>query len=351
MAWEDRPYYRDRSGQSTNPLMWLFTGSVPLFTAFGIRVRAHVVMLLYIGVTILLDWQAGYPLQARALSMGMLTLFVILHEFGHCFSARWLGGSADEVLIWPLGGLAMVSPPHRPVPTFLTAAAGPAVNVFFCGVTALGMHFTDPKLLGFALNPFSGLPPIAYGMSQPQFWFWWIFTINYILLLFNLLPIYPLDGGQMAQAVLWPMLGHFRSMMLSTAIGMAGSVMLAIVGLMTKSYFLAAVGIMAFFSNYQQRAALRDSGPEDWREGVDYNASIYGLNDAPPRRRKRLSRGAIKRARRIAQRETAERNRIDSILAKVSALGMNGLNWRERRTLRKATEKQRRQELELSKFQ
>jgi len=360
MGWDDRPYFRDRSS-STNPLMWIINGSIPLFTFRGIRVRAHVSLLLFIVLTILLDWRDNYPIQLRAFSMGLLTLMVILHEFGHCFMARALGGSADEVLLWPLGGLATVDPPNRPRAHFLTSAAGPAVNLILCIVCGVGIYLTTPtewmKLADqhahFILsppNPFDMSIPFRAGWHDAAFYFWWVFTINYLLLLFNLLPIYPLDGGQMLQSVLWPVLGHFRSMMLATAFGMGGSVLLAIAGLATGSLLLVAIALWTFIRSYQERMLLRETGPEEWQDGVDYHASIYGLYESHTPRR-RLDRRAIKRARRIAQKEKALRDRIDFILAKVSAGGgLRALTWRERRALRKATERQKRSEAELSQF-
>ena len=93
-------------------------------------------------------------------------------------------------------------------------------------------------------------------------------------------------------------------------------------------------------------AALRESGREDWQDSIDYSSSIYGKDEEP--KRKRVSRRAFARARRIAQQERDERNRIDSILAKVSASGIQSLTWLERRALHKATERQRRRELEFS---
>src|SRR6185437_14177844 len=104
MGWENRHYYRD--GQSSSGGIWAFlNGSVPLFTAFGIRVRAHASLLITIACVILLDYSKGYPLKARVASMSMLFVIIVLHEFGHCFAARWVGGEANDILMWPLGGL------------------------------------------------------------------------------------------------------------------------------------------------------------------------------------------------------------------------------------------------------
>src|SRR5581483_2246379 len=126
MAWQARPYYRDRSSSPTNPLMWLLGGSLPLFTLFGIRVRMHASMLIFIVLTLAFaQTSSGIGAKSAATSMAILFISVLLHEFGHCFGARMTGGFADEILIWPLGGLAMTHPPHRPGASFITTIMGP----------------------------------------------------------------------------------------------------------------------------------------------------------------------------------------------------------------------------------
>jgi len=356
MAWEDRSYYRDQSSSRSNAIMRIVNGSVPLFTIFGVRVRAHASLVFFIAVTILLDWQDGYPLQLRATTMAIMFGIVTLHELGHCFMARWVGGTADEALLWPLGGLAMTNPPHRPLPTFLTVAAGPATNALICLICAGGLWFTTPTHHWWGmLNPLHPLRFFAPGAGTAAVYLWWIYYFSYVQFLFNvLLPIFPLDGGQMVQTALWAKLGYHRSMVISTSIGMAGSLVMFIVGLFIAPLFISLLAVWLFLGCLQQRMMLREmgeSGEGDWSEssGVDYNASLHLREDAPRRRRANLR--ALRRARKIARMEADQAQQIDTILAKVSAKGMASLSWREKRALRKATEQQRRREVELSEYQ
>src|ERR1700722_11736980 len=107
-----------------------FAWSVPLGRLFGITIRVH---LLFPFVALGLILHAAFtksqgvaPPEGKWVdaSIFMLILFfvVLLHEFGHCFGARFVHGEAQEVLLWPLGGLANVEVPHRPRAHFLTAA-------------------------------------------------------------------------------------------------------------------------------------------------------------------------------------------------------------------------------------
>src|SRR5437588_12995627 len=99
MAWQDRHYYRDQ-GASSNPFLWLFTGSVPLFTAFGIRVRMHAMMMLFIALELVFSsGSRGIGFSNALTFLVILFGIVLLHEFGHCFAARSVGGNADEIMI------------------------------------------------------------------------------------------------------------------------------------------------------------------------------------------------------------------------------------------------------------
>src|SRR5262245_6356805 len=125
MAWQDRPYYRDRSDATGNPLMWLLTGSFHLFTVAGIRVRMHASLALLIVLVLLFGVGGfGFTVAMRVQSMAMLFAVILLHEFGHCFAARSVGGTAEEIIMTPLGGLAMAMAPRRPWATFVTVAGG-----------------------------------------------------------------------------------------------------------------------------------------------------------------------------------------------------------------------------------
>ncbi len=107
--------------------------------------------------------------------------------------------------------------------------------------------------------------------------------------------------------------------------------------------------MFGFHQSFQMRTTLREMGPGDYLDhgGIDFSAS---LQPDPPHRH-RLSRRMIKKARRHVAQEQAEQGRIDEILAKVSAHGMHSLTWLERRTLRKATARQRERDLELSRME
>jgi len=139
----------------------------------------------------------------------LLFLIVLLHEFGHALACRQVGGVANRIVLWPLGGVAFVNPPPRPGATLWSIAAGPLVNVVLVVVLAVinllsrSFGWADTWPDGYRLLRAAGL-------------------INLGLLVFNMLPIYPLDGGQILRSLLWFVLGRARSLMVATIVGFLG---------------------------------------------------------------------------------------------------------------------------------
>jgi Zn-dependent protease len=188
----------------------------------GIR-QSSIRLFRFNGIDLSLHWSwflvAAYEIGGRQKSYSSITwnaleylalfLIVMLHEFGHALACRQVGGVANQIVLWPLGGVAYVNPPQRPGAFLWSIAAGPLVNVTLVPIL---------KILG-VLARSQGLPqtmPNAFLLLQSVAW------INVGLLIFNLLPIYPLDGGQILRSLLWFAIGRARSLMAATVIGFLG---------------------------------------------------------------------------------------------------------------------------------
>src|SRR5438445_6879595 len=157
------------------------TGVIRLFRFAGIDVYLHFTWFLVAAI-----FMTDYMRRFRSPVCGVLEyvaifVIVLIHEFGHALACRQVGGVANRIVLWPLGGIAYVNPPPRPGAVLWSIAAGPLVNVALVPIT-LGLYVWS----GMGGHDAGDLP----GYLQA------IFFINLGLLLFNLLPIYPLDGGQ-----------------------------------------------------------------------------------------------------------------------------------------------------------
>jgi Zn-dependent protease len=222
-------------------------GSFRLFQVFGISVYLHWSWLVVAYYEI--QYRAGdYGSQAWNIAeyVGIFVI-VLLHEFGHALACRQVGGRANEIVLWPLGGIAFVSPPPRPGAFLWSIAAGPLVNVALVPVT-----------LGAWL--ITGLPGPEEALS-PDFrhFLGSIALINGIMLAFNMLPIYPLDGGQILQALLWFVIGRARSLLVVSIIGMVAGVGALVLAVVVQSVWIGVIAVFAAIrsiSGFQQAQLL-----------------------------------------------------------------------------------------------
>ena len=159
-----------------------------------------------------------------------LFVIVLMHEYGHALACRQVGGSANRIVLWPLGGVAYVDPPPRPGAVLWSIAAGPLVNVALVPVLML-----LPKIIR-----------MGFGVTSPDIYrlLYAIGYINFGLFCFNVLPIYPLDGGQVLRALLWFLMGRARSLMVATVIGFIGVAGLLFVAVRSGSTW---IGILSIF--------------------------------------------------------------------------------------------------------
>jgi Zn-dependent protease len=206
-------------------------GSIRLFQVAGIEVFLHWSWFL-VAIYEVQMWRSVFssPVWAAVLYLGLFVL-VTMHEFGHALACRQVGGTANRIVLWPLGGIAFVSPPTRAGAMRWSIAAGPLVNVLLFPILAFWQH--TAARAGWVNSNVNAYLVLV-----------WLGRINLGLLIFNLLPIYPLDGGQILRAILWFPLGQIRSLFIATAIGFVGGGALILFAILQHSFW---IGIMAFF--------------------------------------------------------------------------------------------------------
>jgi Zn-dependent protease len=220
-------------------------GSFRLFRFRGIDVYLH--WLWFAAAAYFLSSPTKESLPWSIITYLSLFLFVLLHEFGHALACRQTGGEANRIILWPLGGVAYVTPPNRPGAQLWSIVAGPLVNVLAVLVFGLTVVILEKKGLGYDDEPLFKLASI-------------FLSLNWLLLKFNLLPVYPLDGGQIVRSLLWFVVGAANSLFIATLIGFAGSLALGLYALSTKNYFLVIVAgylVMGNWSGFQSGLAHR----------------------------------------------------------------------------------------------
>lgn len=322
------------------------TWSLTLGHVFGIRVRIHLLFLVYIVGEILFHLES---LDFYLPMVSMLFVIVLLHEFGHCFGCRFMGGQADDILLWPLGGLAYVNPPHRPYEHLITTLAGPAVNVVLLAILIPVLYFQG-VLEGSLFNPFVGVYPYA----GSAFYTTMAFKLSFWLLLFNLLPFFPMDGGRIVQESLWFKLSHYHATMIATSVGLVGASGMVLLGVYLSGAWssdyllLSMVGFFGLYYCLMTRRQMEILGQMPENEfGYDFSQGYTSLERSMARSRRREGSPTLRsrfqawlerRRKREAARLEAE---LDRILEKIHNQGIESLTREERRILTQASKNRR----------
>lgn len=215
-------------------------GTVRLFYLLGIPVYLHWTW----GVVAVLQIQYGTGRYGSLLYniLEYLVLFgiVLLHELGHATACRSVGGEADRILLWPLGGVAYVRPPFRPGAQLWSIVAGPLVNLVL-GALGIGAWLL--------IAPTS--PDVNAGFQS-------FIAINVVLFVFNVLPIYPLDGGQIVRSLLWYVVGPVRSLAIAAGIGLAASVIGGLAAVIyLQGFWLGLIAAYAAWRSWQALVLAR----------------------------------------------------------------------------------------------
>lgn len=345
-----------------------FTWSFPIGTLFGITVRvSFLVPLLMFGFVFRAHWYAPSTwLWLDALQIVLLAfLSIVLHELGHSFAARWVGGDSNEILLWPLGGLARCEIPHHPRAHFIVAAAGPAVNAGLCFLCAILLAtVTDPPLRP-NFNPID-YPPVRDALGLVTLATWsgdlvpsqhlavllaaQLFYVNYLFFLLNVLLVgIPLDGGRMMQAILWPLLDYRRATLYAIFSGFGIMILLLLLAFAFNEVMLPVLA-WYIYNSCKQEWLMLEGGGEDSPYG-DFSAGYTSLErdepKAPPRRKKLnfiqrwLQQRAARRMQAEIERQEAEDRRMDELLEKIQLSGKQSLTDEEQRFLKRVSDRYR----------
>ena len=359
-----------------DPLTWAF----PIFRAFGIPVKVHAFLIIFAVGTffrqVLAPGGSERVFEVFLLTGPVLFTLLLLHEFGHCFAGRLMDGEAKEIVLWPFGGLAVVDVPQHWRPHTVTALGGPLVNAVVCFgafvilagagflptvnpladpyaaemrnyrdgrvyTSELGLRLYQPGT-NEAVAPTpdmvsklhkevelseavvkSGLDrPTA---SRPLVWVDRVFWVSWVLLLINLLPGYPLDGGQILQGLVWSRSDRDQAIQTASYAGIVVAAVFLVASLTLNEVWPMALGLFVAVACWLKMNPqfLADPGYGDY--GPGYGGSD-GDDETPPRPAKKrqslLKRLTTARNARRMQRENAQQrrdeDRLDSLLDKIA---------------------------------
>lgn len=201
----------------------------------GIDLYVHATFLLLLGWVALSHWSASKSLDAMVSGIAfILALFacVLLHELGHALAARRFGIPTKDITLLPIGGLARLERmPEKPLEELWVTLAGPAVNVVIAGVLYVWLALT---------NGWVPLSQLAVGAGP---FIERIMVANVYLVVFNLIPAFPMDGGRVLRALLATRMDYPKATQIAVGLGQGLAFIFGFIGLFTNPFLL----FIAFF--------------------------------------------------------------------------------------------------------
>ncbi|PIO47004.1 MAG: peptidase M50 [[Chlorobium] sp. 445] len=247
----------------------------------GIDIKIHVTffLILLLGA---LQWANNVPdspLDGALFGVVLISLLftcVTLHELGHSLAAQYFGIPVREIVLTPLGGIAMITRlPEKPLHELIIALAGPLVNVLIAILlflmTGATMHTTILDARG-SLGEFFSRPSFEVLLI-------WLFAANISLAVFNMIPAFPLDGGRVLRAILAMFMTFSAATTVAATIGQIAAVGLGVLGFINGNFILILIAVFVFFSAGQENAqATSKAVLRTRRVGDTYNRYALSLN-------------------------------------------------------------------------
>jgi len=213
----------------------------------GIKIYIHWSFIFLLGWILIANFQMGYSLYEGLAGIGFVLIIftcVVLHELGHALTAKRYGIKTKNITLLPIGGLAnMERMPEKPGQELLVAIMGPFVNV----VIALALYLYLSATGGIpTMEELAALQEEGYSLLVGGYFLFYLMIINVILVLFNILPAFPMDGGRMLRAMLSYKFDRATATKIAARIGQVIAVLFVIIGFYAN-FWLIFIGIFIFF--------------------------------------------------------------------------------------------------------
>jgi Zn-dependent protease len=326
----------------------------------GVRVHVHASLLVFLVLIFFVVGHLRPPADFTVnglIAAGVLVVALLLHELGHLVATWLLGGTVDLIVLGPLGGLHWTNlprVPHREVAAALAGPMGNLVGMLACGPSLLMADVSLGDILLHPLFPggmFAGSPWLV--AVKMLFWF------NWLLLLVNLIPAVPLDGGRALRSMLWPVMGYRGAVRTVSRTGMLVSLILCLAAiwsydgsdmhLVSPWLPLVLMAIFLYFSARQELQRTDDDEAEEDLLGYDFSQGYTSLERGASQRRRSaigpLRRWLLQRRedkqRRLREIEIEEERRVDEVLVRVKQLGVDALSPEERALLHRVSARYR----------
>lgn len=331
--------------------------SVSLGRWWGVAVYLHIFFLISALLALAFTYGEADLLGVSLMMVGILLVSVMLHEVAHALAALKVGGKVDAIVLGPVGGLISPRVPDEPEIHVFVALAGPLVHLLIALVAAIVLAFAGDRQILVLLNPLATPPdlvhPGGWGIVAAKLTLW----LNWILMLLNLLPAYPFDGGPVLRAMLWPALGRRSARIVTARVAMVVAALIGVAGLLTLGGDLPAhvpawiplvmLGMFVFFSARQDLTAADSQEPSDQLAGYQVNSDGLDLLDAMWSSDDDDDAVLVEHQQRQTEQnastpKTSEEDRLDAILARLHSSSWDALSPEDVEVLQRASKRYRR---------
>ena len=322
----------------------------------GVTVYLHVFFLLFAVPAVAFTLPDSDLMVASSIMVVVLFLSLLAHELGHALAAMRVGGQVDAIVIGPVGGLLPARVPDEPEVHLFVALAGPIAHLSLVVLAAMVLAFEGQTNVLGLLNPLATSVNLVEGSAwlvAAKLTLW----LNWVLMLLNLLPAYPFDGGPIVRALLWPALGRRTARVVTSQIAMGIGVGLWVWALLTLGGVydtlvppcipLMTLGVFLFFSARQDLVCGQPNeeaeGPAGYQldsDGLDLLEAMWSAEED--------EHGVLvehqqhrKHEERRRDLEAFEDARVDDILARLHDTSLASLSPEEVEVLQRASERYR----------
>ena len=362
------------------PWIW----SVSLGRWWNVQVGLHVFFVLFVALAFYLSGHSSFHPAIRIGFPLVLFVSILFHEIAHVTVARRLGGVADDIVIGPLGGLSSARVPYEPQSELVMLMAGVLVNAALCLVCGCILLVADPNLsLQRIFNPLAigDISERSASLDGVRLVFW----VNWCLVLVNLIPAFPFDGGRIVQALLtlmWPESNMRQTRLTICRLSQIISIVLLVLAWLTMTqqtsegvgpgeelpldphvgwFSLVLLSIFVFFNARRERLQQTEiEQDEDTVFGYDfsqgYTSLERGLEDCDEEEEEDegvhrpaplglfsrwLENRREAQRQRLIEQERDDEQRVDEILSRLHQYGMRSLSHEDRSLLERVSKRYR----------
>lgn len=208
---------------------------------FGVPVRLHFTFVLLLIFIVSFSARGGESALFNAIYVIALFTSVLLHELGHVGVARRYGIKTQEIVMYPIGGVARLERGPKPKEELWIALAGPAVNVLIAAALFAYLGYSDPSVLARPTED-NLLARVAFG--------------NLILAAFNMVPAFPMDGGRVLRALLARWQTEDTATRMAAGAGRAFAILIGLYGLLSMQFMLVFIAFFVYLGASQETAAV-----------------------------------------------------------------------------------------------